>query len=142
VLAKHDAGTTNEFKVANTAYTISGATYVKTATTGLTFTANNKINDTPNAGDYWGIWRVQIDSAGTISTKPGGGLSDQVYTNSVDAIAALPAVDASHVSLGYILIQANDGAKWTANTDNFTVGSGCRVATFTSTAIKTLPAAK
>ena len=65
--------------------------------------------------------------------------------NEAAAIAALPAVDASNVQLGYITVQALEATDWVANTDNLTVGVGvgnCTARTFYDLpAAKSLPAA-
>jgi hypothetical protein len=81
---------------------------------------------------------VQINAAGTISTKSPG--ADQSYASDVLAIAALPAPDAGNVALGYILVQAKTDSAWIANTDDMTPTSDCAAVTFSNTAIKALPA--
>ena len=120
-------------------FTILGIQYTKAATDNLTFTAAQTINTAAGVGDFWGIWLVQINAAGTVSTKAPS--ADQVYTTEALALAALPVIDASNVSLGYITINANVDSSWTANTDDMTDASDCLTATFTDTAIKALPAA-
>lgn len=132
-----------KFKTTTTAiFTIAGLPYTKTATDNLVFSAANTINTGAAAGDYWGAWLVQINAAGAISTKPAGGLADQVYASEAAAIAALPAVDASNVQLGYITVEANNGADWVANTDDLTAASDCQAANFYDLpGAKTIPAA-
>jgi len=133
------SATTEKFKTTTTAvYTIAGVTYTKAATDDLVFSAANTINTAAAAiGVAYGIWLVQIDAAGTVSTKPGGGLADQVYASSALAIAALPAVDAGNASLGYILVASPDQTAFTANTTALTT-----IGSFSNTQIKALPAAK
>ena len=109
---------------ANTAFTyvIDGEDYDKAAADN-TFSAADTINTGTAAGIFWGVWLIQIDADGTISTKPGGGLSDQVYTSELNAINALPQVDSGNWPVGYITVAANTGASWTANADDLTIGS-------------------
>lgn len=120
-----------DFKTTSTAYyTIAGVQYSKDATDNLAFSAADTINVGAAAGDYFGSWLVQIDDAGTISTKPAGGLSDQVYASAALAEAALPSPDAGNVQLGYITIGASTDSAWTANTSDMTPASDCASATF------------
>lgn len=133
-----------KFKTTTSAiYTIAGLAYTKAATDNLVFSAADTINTGAAAGTLWGIWLVQIDAAGAISTKPGA--ADMTYANEAAAIAALPAVDASNVQLGYITVQALEATDWVANTDNLTVGGGagnCTARSFYDLpAAKSLPAA-
>jgi len=123
-----------KFKTTATAvYTINGVTYTKAATDNLTFTAAHEIT-----ASKFGIILIQIDAAGTISTKVPGAL--QAYDSAALALAALPAVDASNVALGYIAI-ANIASTWTANTDDLTDASDVTTAAFSNTAIKAIPSA-
>ena len=131
------AGNADEFKTTTTAvYTLAGVTYTKAATDGLVFTLADTINTGGAATAYWGIWLVQINAAGTVSTKAGGGSADQLYTSGALAIAALPAVDASNASLGYILVASPVSTPFVCNT---TVLTG--IDTYSNTQIKALPAA-
>ncbi|MCR4339255.1 MAG: hypothetical protein NUW01_05125 [Gemmatimonadaceae bacterium] len=120
------SATAEKFKTTTTAiYRIAGTHYTKAATDNLVFSAANTINTAGAATTaHWGVWLVQIDSAGTVSTKPGGGLADQDYADEATAIAALPAVDASNIQLGYITVQGLASTAWTATTSNLTVGGG------------------
>ena len=112
------------------AYTINGAPHTKAATDNLVFSAANTINVGTAVGSYWGAWLVQVNAAGTVSTKPAGGLADQVYASEALAVAALPAADATDAALGYITINANADSAWTALTDDMTDGSDCLTADF------------
>ncbi len=126
------AGSTTH-QIENTAFTyrIDGMPYAKAAVTaGTAFSAADTINVAPAVGTFWGVWRIQIDAAGTITTKPGGGLSDQVYTSEALAVAALPAVDALNASVGYLTIAATADTEWTAQTDDITSGSDNTSVTF------------
>lgn len=113
-----------KFKTTNaiTAH-IAGVLVTKVATPAIVFSAAYVIT----GANKWGAFRVQMNAAGTISTK--GAAS--AYATEALAIAALPAVDAGNVSLGYIAVQAK-GATWTANTDDMTDGSDCVVTHFVS----------
>jgi hypothetical protein len=127
-----------KFKTTTTAYYhLSGIQYSKAATDKLTFTAADTINTAAAVGSFFGIWLVQINAAGTISTKSPA--ADQSYTSSALALAALPAVDAGNVALGRIIVNANANSKWTANTDDMTNGSDCVTATFTDATITAIP---
>lgn len=129
-----------KFKTTTTAvYTLSGVTYTKAATDNLTFTAAHTVNNAGAAGQYYGIILLQINAAGTISTKVPA--ADQVYTSSALAIAALPTADALNTSLGYILIYTKEATAWVANTGDMTDGSDVATATFSNTVVKSLPAA-
>lgn len=121
-------------------YTIAGLPYTKAATDNLTFSAAYTVNTGKAAGTLWGVFLVQINAAGTVSTKAPA--ADQVYTSEALAIAALPAVDASNVQVGYITVGANDTDDWIANTDDLTEASDCLHAHFYDLpAAKSLPAA-
>jgi len=133
------AGDATKFKTtAISALTIGGLGYTKAATDSLTFTAADTINTAAEAGDFFGIWLVQIDNTGTITTKSPA--ADQTYATDASALAALPAADAGNIAMGYILIGANTGASWTANADDMTPGSDCASAAFVDATLKTLPA--
>lgn len=138
------SATAEKFKTTTEAiYTIAGLPYTYPATDDLVFSAANTINTAAGAGTLWGIWLVQINAAGTVSTKPAA--ADMTYATEAAAIAALPAVDASNVQLGYITVQALEATDWVANTDNLTVGVGagnCTARSFYDLpAAKSLPAA-
>lgn len=131
------AAAAEKFKTTTTSYfKLNDIQYSKAATDGLVFSAADTINTGGAVGSFWGAWLVQINAAGTVSTKSVG--ADQVYTTEALALADLPDVDAGNVSLGYISINASDDSSWTANTDDMTDGSDCATATFTDSALKTV----
>lgn len=106
---------------------IVGGKYVeKAAATAITFTAAHVVT-----ASKYGCILVQIDNAGTISTKVVA--STQAYDTAAEALANLPAADTGNVRLGYIAI-ANNAGDWTANTDDLTDGSDLTTATFVSDA--------
>jgi hypothetical protein len=115
-------------------YTIGGVMKTKATAGALTFTGTETVNNDEVATAMWGIWLVQIDAAGTISTKAAG--ADMTYTSGALAIAALPAPDAANVAMGYILIASPSGAKFTAGTTAMT-----GISTFVDGDIKALPTA-
>jgi hypothetical protein len=130
------SATPEDFKTTTTAYyTLAGIQYSKAAADNISFSAADTINVGTAVGDFFGSWLVQVDSAGTVTTKPAGGLSDQVYTSADLAEAALPAVDAGNVQLGYITIGATTDSAWTANTDDMTPASDCQTSTFNDVAL-------
>jgi hypothetical protein len=120
------SGTAEKFKTTTTAtYRVKGVPYTKIATDLLTFSVAGTINNAAVAGIFYGAWLVQITAAGVVSTKPAGGLADQVYTSAALALDALPAEDADCVAMGSIVVGAKTGVKWTAGTDDMTAGSDC-----------------
>ncbi len=122
-----------EFKTTQTLiWKVSTVEFQKVATDNLVFAAADTINTAAGAGTFWGIWLIQITDAGVITTKSPS--ADQVYANEAAAIAALPAVDGGNTSVGYITVEANDTASWTANTDDLTPASDCVSANFVDTA--------
>lgn len=123
-----------KFKITTTAvFRILGVLYSKGATDNLTFTAAHVIT----AAKY-GCVLVQIDAAGTVSTKVVA--TPQAYNTAALALAALPAADAAKVALGYWAI-ANNAGDWTANTDDLTNGSDVTTALFVDGTPAALPAA-
>ncbi|MCP4597927.1 hypothetical protein [Neptuniibacter sp.] len=123
--------TTHQIKNTAFQYRIDGTPIYKAeVAAGTAFSAADTINVAPAVGTFWGIWTVQIDIAGTITTKPGGGLSDQVYTTEALAIAAKAAVTAGNVEVGYLTIAATADTAWTAQTDDITSGSDNTSVTF------------
>ena len=121
------SATPEEFKTAQTAaFVINAVSHLKAATDNLTFSAAHVINLSK-----FGVILIQIDAAGTVSTKVP--VSPQDYADAPTALAALPAADAGNVALGYIAI-ANDGVEWTANTDDLTDASDVTTAAFNDTA--------
>lgn len=141
-------GDATKFKTTSiAAYTIAGVTYTKAATDSLVFATAGTVNVAGAATTaHWGAWLVQIDAAGTVTTKAvGGGTTDQDYATEALAIAALPAVTAANIQLGYITVQGLASTSWVAITSNLTVGGGAGNVTARSfynlPAVKTLPAA-
>jgi hypothetical protein len=115
--------TPEKFKTTTTAvYMIGGVVYSKAAATALVFSAAHVIS-----ASKFGVILVQVNAAGTISTKVP--LATQAYTSAPLALAALPAPDAGNVALGYIAI-ATGVAAWTGNTDDLTNGSDVTTAAF------------
>lgn len=115
--------TPEEFKTTATAvFAINGVAGTKAAATGLTFSAAHVVT-----ASKFGVILVQVNAAGTISTKVPA--SPQAYDTAAAALAALPEPDAGKVALGYIAIAAK-AATWTANTDDLTNGSDLTTATF------------
>lgn len=141
------SATPEQFKTTQTAYVVlKGFSVTKTATDSLTFTAADTINTGAAAGDYWGAWKVELGLDGTVYTHSVG--ADQVYADEAAAIAALPATTANRVYIGYITVEANNGAAWIANTDDMTAASDCQDANFVDatevsqlTAVSSAPAA-
>lgn len=129
------------FKTTTTAiFRIAGLYYTKAAAAALTFSAADTINVGVAGGSFWGAWLVEIGIDGTIHTKPAGGLADQVYAQEALAVAALPAVTAAHVQLGYVTIQSAAGAVFLANTTHLEVADVAAVTFYDLPAPASLPA--
>lgn len=126
--------TTDQFKTTTIAnYLISGLEYNKAVETGLEFSAADTINVGTASGDFWGIWLVQVNAAGAISTKSPS--SDQVYASEALALAAKPSPDSGNIELGYIIVEANTDSAWTANTDDLVAASDCQAVSFNDGAV-------
>ncbi len=111
------SATNTKYKTTTTSlYRINGAQYTKTAEDNLELTAGT-VNDGEDEGDFFGVWLVQINAAGAVTTKRPA--ADQVYATAAAAIAALPAPDANQIALGYILIETTD-VKFDAGTTALT----------------------
>lgn len=124
-----------KFKTTQTsAFLINGVSHTKAATTVIVFSAAHVIT-----ASKFGIILVQINAAGTISTKVPA--ATQAYDDAPTALAALPAVDAGNVALGYIAIE-NNAVDWTANTDDLTNASDLTTAAFTDSTETAIGAAK
>lgn len=116
-----------KFKTTATAfYKVAGAQYTKAAATAIVFSAAH-----PVTASKFGAILVQINAAGTVSTKITGATQTtaQAFATAAAALAALPMPDAGNVALGYIQIAAK-AALWTANTDDMTNGSDLTTAAF------------
>jgi hypothetical protein len=101
----------------------------------LTFTSNDTINTGAAAGQYWGVWRVEVDRNGTFYTNSPA--ADQVYASEAAAIAALPTVTSGRASVGYITVQSKTDVDWVANTDDLTAASDCADVNFYDTSYNT-----
>jgi hypothetical protein len=122
-----------KFKLITTTlvYLISKAVKTKAPATAIAFSSAYTINTAQAAGLYWGAFLVQINAAGTVSTKAVG--ADQAYATEASAIAGLPEPDAGNIRIGYITVKTKTSAvKWTATTDDLTNGSDCTSAAFYS----------
>ena len=93
-------------------YRIGSKVYEKAATDKIAFSNA----DTITANKY-GVWLVQIDHEGTITTKAPA--TNQEYETADDALDDLPAADSGNVALGSIVVAAGGGG-FTANTTALT----------------------
>lgn len=128
------SATAEKFKTTTTMlYNLSGIQYSKSATDNLVFTAAHVVTALK-----FGIILLQINAAGTVSTKVPAATATTAmeYATSALALAALPAADADNVAFAYIIINA-DAGDWTANTDDMTDGSDLTTAVFTDLAVST-----
>lgn len=117
------SATAEKFKTTQTlVYFKNGVSHTKAATDNLTFTAAHTIT-----ASKFGCIRLQIDAAGTISTKVVN--ATQAYDDAPTALAALPAADVDKIAIGYIAI-ANNAGDWVGNTNNLTDGGDVTTAAF------------
>lgn len=109
---------------------VDGIQRTLAATDNLAFASGYTINVGTATGDFWGAFLVEATGVATpvITAKANG--ADQAYASEAEAIAALPAVTAGSVAIGYITVQANTDSAWTANTDDLTAASDCQAANF------------
>lgn len=116
------SATAEKFKTTSiAAFQFDGTRATKAATDNLVFSAAYTINSAQDSGQFWAAFLIQINAAGTVSTKVVS--ADQAYTTEAAAIAALPSADSGKVSLGYITLRTNVDGTWTANTDDMTAAS-------------------
>ena len=104
-------------------YMVGGVRYTKAAAE-TAFTAAHIVSI-----GKWGVFKVCIDSAGTITTVVPG--ATQAYDTEALAVAAIPATTASTAYIGTLTVKAKADA-WDANTDNLLDGSDCTEANFYS----------
>lgn len=111
-------------------YRIAGIRYDKAPTTGIAMVASKTINVGLAAGQFWGVFLIQINAAGTVTMKAPS--NDQVHASEAAAIAAKPVPDANNIELGYLTIQSLTNTAWTSQTDSLT--NDVTAANFTITA--------
>ena len=125
---------TEKFATTTTAtFSIANVDYSKVATDDLPFSGTSTINTAGAGGTtHWGTFLVQINAAGTVSTKHGTYTSgtDQDYASEAAAIVELATPDADNIQLGYITVQGKAATAWTEATDDLTAGGDCETATF------------
>lgn len=122
-----------KFKTTTTAvYRVGGAQYSKAAATAIVFTAAHVV-----AAAKFGVVLVQVNAAGTVTTKVPGATqtTPMAYNTAALALAALPAPDAGNVVLGWITLDnsGSDGSSagaWVAITDDLTDASDITAAAF------------
>lgn len=83
------------------------------------------------AASKWGIAQISCNSSGTLTATWATGTAGAGYASEALAIAALPAVPAGEVSIGYVTVQAH-ASGFTAGTDALQGGTGGNVATTTT----------
>jgi hypothetical protein len=93
-------------------YLIKDSLKTRAAVTAQVFSLAHVVTAT-----LFGVVLIQVDAAGTISTKVP--LATQGYASAPLALAALPLADVDKVALGYIAIEA-DAGNWVAGTDDMT----------------------
>lgn len=78
------------------------------------FSSAFTINVGAASGLFWGAVRIQMSTAGTITTKVVS--ADQAFATEAEALVACPQADAGKIDLGTITIQMKTGATFTAQT--------------------------
>jgi hypothetical protein len=135
-----NASTKDKMDATAFTYVVEGIPVSKSAAEDLEFSAANTINTGGAASALWGAWLFQVNASGTISTKPAGGLTDQVYATEQEALDALPDVDSGNIAIAYLTLQVKASQTWTCNTTEF--DSGTVVNDYTFTAISAPTAAQ
>lgn len=123
------ATTTDRFKINAIIVGLSGT---KSANTGLATVVNKgvtdnlefseayTINTAAATGQFWGAFRIQMDSAGAVSTRAYA--TNQTFTTEADALRNCPAAAANYVNLGTISIRSGSGIAFVCNTTALTGG--------------------
>lgn len=114
-------------------YYIAGAYYNKTAVVVGTALAAGTIPQ-----NKYGIYRFTIVAAGTITCTPAAANFTTGYDTEALAIAALPAVPANNINMGYITVMSTNAAGFVGNTDALMGGATGNPAAFTDYYIDTV----
>lgn len=128
--------TPEDFQLAAFVARVNGKWVEKGAATGVSFTAAHVVTALKH-----GIIAIQMDSAGTVTTKVPAATptTAMAYDTAAAALAALPAADSGKLRIGYILIEAG-AADWDGNTDDLVAESDVAAVTFASTAVDVVSA--
>lgn len=97
---------------------IAALAITKAPATALALAASKTINTAAGAGELWGVFTIQINASGTISTL--APTTDQVHADEPTALAAALVAASDNVVIGYLTIQAKEATKWTSVTDSLT----------------------
>lgn len=104
----HGKSSGKQVKIANAVnYSVAGVGYVKSkSSSGATYTSTGKSNMKITKTKF-GAAQVELKTSGGVVTQYAGTASSaQAYTTAALAIAALPAVAASRVKIGYVSTKA------------------------------------
>ena len=114
--------------IASTAFTfrVNGASYNKAAVA-----AGTAIGAQTVTADKWALYRLSVVVAGTITVTPAAG-NVAGYTTEALAKAALPAVPANSVDMGFVTLKTKASMAWIAATDALAGGSTGNVASATN----------
>lgn len=107
-------------------YLLGGTNYSKTAVAAGTALPAGTI-----PASQWGVYRVSINTAGTIAITAGAANYTTGYASEALAIAALPAVPAGEWNVGYVTVQAS-ASTFIAGTDALQGGASGNPATTTT----------
>lgn len=126
--------TAEQWKTGTFYYMINGTSYTKaTVAAGVAFSAAHAVT-----AEKYGVVLCFINSAGAVSTKVVS--ATQAYDTAAAAHAAADTYQAAQTTsdlcyIGRILINAESGNDWNANTDDLTNGSDLTTATYLSETI-------
>lgn len=80
----------------------------------IAFSAAYTINVAAATGQFWGAFRIQMDSAGVITTRASA--QNQAFTLEADAVSNCPAAATNMIDLGTITIRCATGVAFTCQT--------------------------
>ncbi len=99
-------------------YRLAALAITKAPATGIALPAAKTINTGAAAGQFWGVFTIQSNAAGTVTAL--APTDDQVHATEVAALAAQVAAAADNVVIGYLTIQSLTDTAWTSVTDSLT----------------------
>lgn len=112
-------GTTVTVAIASTTIQIAGVPVLLAALTAQAFGALGTIPQ-----NTWGVIALERVAAGTCTFNSGAANYTTGYATEALAIAALPAVTAGRVRVGYITVSPSHASGWVAGTDALEGGTG------------------
>lgn len=111
-----------ELDAAIRAVSPTGVYLRKAAENNVAFSSAYTINAADVAGQWWGAVRIQMDSAGVITTKVVS--ADQAFATEALALVAVPNADADKINLGTVTVRTKSGVSFVFNTGLITGAGG------------------